>query len=289
MWGRYSKRRANPETRTLAHVSDLHLGRSPAEEVRSAQLCRALVDVGVDHVLVTGDVTNRGRLRELAAFERAFAPLLEAGAVTVIPGNHDRLGDDLGDTLMPGERVQVAEADGLHIVRVNSTGDHNRSWIAGHGALGQADLDAVDAALDVAPADKLVVIAVHHHVLPLPEEHVAERLSSFFGWPFTAELERGRELLDRVRGRCGLVLHGHRHVPRGVRVSGADGDTAGTVQVFNAGSSTELGGVRVFEHAGGELVCDPWWLQAATRSSGVPAWAAEPPSVIPPLSTLPAV
>jgi len=288
MFGRHSKRRASPGTQTLAHLSDLHLGRSPGEEVRSAQLCRALIDIGVDHVLVTGDVTNRGRLRELAAFERAFAPLLDAGRVTVIPGNHDRLGDDLGDTLMPGARVQVAEAAGLHIIRVNSTGDHNRSWIAGHGALDDADLDAVDAALAVAPTDKLVVIAVHHHVLPLPEEHVAERLSSFFGWPFTAELERGRELLDRVRGRCGLVLHGHRHVPRGVRVE-VDGDAAGAVQVFNAGSSTELGGARVFEHAAGELVCDPWWLQAATRSSGVPAWDATPQPVVAPLSTLSAV
>src|SRR5262249_3206690 len=139
------------------------------------------------------------------------------------------------------------------------------------------------------PTDKLVVIAIHHHLLPLPEEHVAERLSSFFGWPFTAELERGRELLDRVRGRCGLVLHGHRHVPRGGRGPVAAGGAAERVRGFNAGRSTELGGARGFEHAGGELVCDPWWLQATTRSAGVPAWAAPPEPVVPPLSTLPAI
>src|SRR5215831_12818608 len=256
MTGRHYKYRKGLGTHALAHLSDLHLGRSPADEVRCEQLCRALIDVGVDHVLVTGDVTHRGRRRELEAFQRVFAPLLRAGMLTVIPGNHDRLGDDLGEDLMPGARVQVTEADGLHVVRVNSTGDHNRSWIAGHGALDEADLDAVDAALDAAPADKLVVIAVHHHVLPLPEEHVAEWLSSFLGWPFTAELERGRDLLDRVRGRCGLVLHGHRHVPRGVRVQ-LD-DIAESVHVYNAGSSTELGGARIFEHAGGVLVNEPW-------------------------------
>ena len=117
-----------------------------------------------------------------------------------MPGNHDRLGDDMGDTIMPGARVQIVTRDGLHIVRVNSTGDHNRSWIAGHGILLAEDLDAIDAALDETPRDHLAVIALHHHVVPLPEEHAAERLSFFLGWPFTAELARGRELLDRTSG-----------------------------------------------------------------------------------------
>lgn len=288
MTGRHSKYSKGPGTCTLAHLSDLHFGRSAADEERCQQLCRALMEVGVDHVLVTGDITHRGRRRELAAFERVFAPFLRAGTITVIPGNHDRLGDDLGDDLMPGPRVQVAEAAGLHVVRVNSTGDHNRSWIAGHGELLDEDLAAVDAALDAAPADKLVVVAVHHHVIPLPEEHLAEWLSSFLGWPFTAELERGRDLLDRVRGRCGMVLHGHRHIPRGVRVQ-VD-DCADAVHVYNAGSSPEIGGARIFEHAGGVLVSEPWWLQAVTEPESATSWAAAPdPHGVPTLATLPAI
>jgi 3',5'-cyclic AMP phosphodiesterase CpdA len=261
-------------THTLAHVSDLHLGRSPRDEAQATQLCRALVEIGVDHVVVTGDVTHRGRRRELALFEHAFAPLIAAGAVTVIPGNHDRLGDDLGDVIMPGARVQVVDAHGLYLVKVNSTGPHNRSWIAGHGALDEDDLDAVDAALAGAPADKMAVLALHHHVLPLPDEHTVERLSAFLGWPFTAELARGRELIDRSRGRCKLVLHGHRHIPRGVRMRSEWGD----VDVYNAGSSTNLGGARVFEHSDGLLVHEPWWLQAGVAANGATAWAAAPQS-----------
>jgi 3',5'-cyclic-AMP phosphodiesterase len=262
----------NSRPRTLAHVSDLHLGRGPEDEANAVQLCRSLVGLGVDHVVVTGDVTHRGRRRELALYERAFAPLLAAGRVTLVPGNHDRLGDDLEQDMMPGARVQVAEADGLHIVRVNSTGPHNRSWIAGHGALDHADLDAIEAAVDEAPAGRLVVIALHHHVLPLPEDHAVERLSSLLGWPFAAELPRGRELLGRLRGRCGLVLHGHRHAPRGVRLE----DPQGAVAVYNAGSSTKLGAVRVFEHAAGTLLAEPWWLDASTtvaRTSDAADWA----------------
>jgi len=118
----------------------------------------------------------------------------------------------------------------------------------------------------------MVVLALHHHLLPLPDEHAVERLSAFLGWPFTAELERGRELLDRLHGRCGLVLHGHRHIPRGVRVH----DERGEVRIYNAGSSTLLGGVRIFEHAGGRLVNGPWWLQATSAPDGVTSWAAAP-------------
>jgi Icc protein len=256
----------------LAHLSDLHMGRSAEDDAQARQLVRALAEIGIDHVLVTGDVTHKGRQREWEAFERTFACLRETARLTVVPGNHDRLGDDLGEVIMPGERVQAVIADGLYIIRVNSTGDHNRSWIAGHGILHAADLDAIELALDEAPRDHLAVIALHHHVLPLPEEHVAERLSSFLGWPFTIELTRGRELLDRIKGRCGLVLHGHRHVPRGVRVT----EGLHTIRVFNAGSSTMLGGARVFEHVGGVLVNAPWWLEASAIPGQGVTWAATP-------------
>jgi 3',5'-cyclic AMP phosphodiesterase CpdA len=256
----------------LAHLSDLHVGRSDEDDAQAEQLARALVEIGIDHVLVTGDVTHKGRWREWATFERTFEPLIASGRLTAVPGNHDRLGDDMGDTIMAGARVQCVTRDGLHIVRVNSTGDHNRSWIAGHGMLLAEDIDAIDAALDETPRGHLPVIAIHHHVVPLPEEHAAERLSNFLGWPFTAELARGRELLDRLRGRCGLVLHGHRHVPRGVRLQ----EGLHAVRIFNAGSSTLLGGGRVFEHADGVLVGNPWWLETATLPGQGVSWAATP-------------
>src|SRR4029077_12934763 len=84
-----------------------------------------------------------------------------------------------------------------------------------------------------------------------------ERLSSWLGFVFTAELAKGRDLLAGVRGRCDLVLHGHRHVPRGARLFGPPRPT----HVFNAGSSTELARVRVFAHNGaGHLLGGPLWL-----------------------------
>src|SRR3990172_9572632 len=99
-------------TLTLAHVSDLHLG-VPGAERATASVCESLVEAGVDHVMVTGDVTQRGRTREWEQFQRAFAPLLEAGRVTLVPGNHDRADEDVASLIMPDQRVPVAEHEGL--------------------------------------------------------------------------------------------------------------------------------------------------------------------------------
>lgn len=257
----------------FAHLSDLHIGRSAENDANAERLCAALVAFGIDQVIATGDLTHRGLQRELETFDAIFAPLASQGRLILVPGNHDCLGDDVSGHLMAGDRVQTVSRPGLYVVRVNSTAPHNRSWINGHGSLDDADLDAIDAALDAAPAGVLVVIALHHHVLPMPEEHVAERLSSWLGFAFTSELRKGRELLRRVRGRCDLVLHGHRHVPRCARLF----DPPRVLDVFNAGSSTEMGRVRVFHHDGaGRLLGTPLWLDVpAPWDDAVRAFDAE--------------
>lgn len=250
----------------FVHISDVHVGRSLETNASARRLCDSLVEAGIELVIATGDLTHRGTRRELAEFRRIFAPLLDGGRMILIPGNHDCLGDDVSGAFMPGRRVQAEVHPGVYVVRVNSTAPHNRSWINGHGSLDDGDLEAIDSALDAAPARHVVVIALHHHVLPMPEEHAMERLSSWLGFAFTSELARGRDLVRRVRGRCDLVLHGHRHVPRGARLYGPPR----SMSVFNAGSSTELGRVRVFAHDGaGNVLGSPLWLDVPTPWEGV--------------------
>ena len=246
--------------RTLAHVSDLHMGRDDRTSEATRRIVAALVEADVDAVLVTGDLTHRGRAAELREFEDAFEPLLATGRVVVVPGNHDRLGEDAGAGLMIGARVGVADLAGVHVVRVDSTAPHNRSMIAAHGLLSEGDLAAVDDALGEAPRGALSVVMLHHHVLPLPPDDLAERLSSWLGWPNAAELSAGTDLLARASGRCDLVLHGHRHVPSIARPLAAGGRP---LTVVNAGSSPGLGGARVFAHEDG-VVRRMGWLAAAT-------------------------
>jgi len=255
-------------SRRIAHLSDLHVG--AASDEASARLVRAVLRSGADLVAITGDVTHRGRASELERFRRAFAPLLEDGRAVIVPGNHDRLGDDLERELMPGERVQVSARQGLWLVRCNSTGVHNRRWWDSHGLLRSADLDAVVEALDSAPAGSTRVLLIHHHPLPLPEEHLFERLVTRLGWPNAAELPLGLTLLRRVRHRCDLVLHGHRHTPAELRPFPCEAP----LRVFNGGSSTELEGFRVFDVDGRRV--DTCWIDARSDQGA----ANEPPGVL---------
>lgn len=240
----------------LAHLSDLHLGERP-EHTRSARaLVRSLLEERVDHVVVTGDVTHSGSIAEYETWLEVFDPLLREKRVTVIPGNHDVAGDGVADLLSDGLRVSVDGRDGLFLVCVDSTAPHNRSTFRSHGVLCEQTLEAVDAAMRRAPAGWTRAVLLHHHVLPLPTEGLGEWFAHRFGWPHAAELPLGRELLRRVKGTADLVLHGHKHRPRSLRLEGAR-----KLLVANAGCSTALGAYRVFEHHGSR-VSDGTWVHA---------------------------
>jgi 3',5'-cyclic-AMP phosphodiesterase len=243
--------------RTLAHLSDLHVGRGDDTDSALQGMCQSLIRKKVEHVVVTGDITNRGRRREWERFERAFAPLRELGRLTVIPGNHDRLGEDVGSGLMAGSRVVIERHPGLHLVLFDSTGPHNRSLLASHGQMSEADMASILEAFEQAPPHALGVLLLHHHLVPLPHDNPAERLISWLGWGSGEELSLGRQLLLALRGRCDLVLHGHRHEPVTVQIHH---EAQRPLSLFNAGSSTELGHVRLFAHRMGRLTAPPVWM-----------------------------
>ena len=254
-------------TRTLAHLSDLHLGRGPREAAALRAMVAALVATGVDHVVVTGDVTHRGRLDELASFRRLTAPI--ADRMTVVPGNHDRLGEDAGRLLMRG-RVAVDRRPGLHLVRLDSTAPHNRRHPYSHGLVTLEEVDRVTEAVLQARPGELVALLLHHHVHNLPGDDVWERLADLVGLPWTAELDAGDALLDRVRGRCDLVLHGHRHVPAELVL---DGGLTRPLRVVNAGSTPALGRARLFVHSGGRVTGQGWLTTAGGRGAVLPSAA----------------
>jgi 3',5'-cyclic AMP phosphodiesterase CpdA len=227
----------------FAHLSDLHVGKSAATERAAEALCRELQEQP-GTLLLTGDVTHRGLRSELRRFYEIFEPVLDR--MIAVPGNHDRLNDDLRDAFMPGERVQVAYRQDLFVVRLDSTGPHNRRFLDGHGMVTEEDLAAIEKELRSAPPDAETVLLLHHHPLALPDEHPMEKLATLLGWPNARELRNGSSLLWRIRGLCDAVLHGHRHVPA---ERSPWPDDARPLRIFNAGSSTELRSFRSFRSA----------------------------------------
>jgi 3',5'-cyclic AMP phosphodiesterase CpdA len=225
-----------------------------------------LLAADFDHVVVTGDITQRGRLSELGLFAEAYAPFIRAGRVSVVPGNHDRLGEDAGAALLRGERVATDERDGLYIVRLDSTGPHNRNPLASHGLLTGEDIAKVGKCLRRAPLGSLRLLLLHHHPVPLPEESLHEQLVTRLGLP--DELENGNALLREIAGSCDLVLHGHRHRPRAHELFA---DTQTPLRVWNAGSAPELGRVRVIRHRDGRML--DWSWVAAPELDTRPRWA----------------
>lgn len=190
--------RARALVKTIARLSDLHLGRSPATALACSRIVRALVVERVDQVLVTGDVTDHGRVDELGHFRRLFAPL--SGPLLVVPGNHDRLGEDAGRWIQRG-RLHAQHLPGTFVIRLDSTAPHNSSAIAAHGLLNPRDIDEVKVVLDAAPEGSLVALMLRHHVHALPEDGLLERFSTLVGWPNASHLPLGGALLERLAGR----------------------------------------------------------------------------------------
>jgi 3',5'-cyclic AMP phosphodiesterase CpdA len=234
----------------IVHLSDLHLGKSAAVE-RAAWALREAIE-RAEHTVITGDVTHRGLRKELALFWAIFGDLLEAGRLTVVPGNHDRLGDDVADALMASPRVQLRTLKDLCLLRIDSTGDHNTSLMMPHGALCEFDLAAVER--EVALIDRPCIALLHHHPVRLPEDSFGEWLGSKLRVTQARELVGGEALLDALMGKVQIVLFGHRHVPRHLRLARG----RHTIDLFNAGSSTELRAFRMLEIVDGRLRAAPW-------------------------------
>lgn len=246
---------------SLAHLSDLHLG-SRGSRRAAAALVSQLHDVGT--VLVTGDVTDSGKLDQWHLYRELFAPLEDR--LITLPGNHDRCGDDVA-AMMVDRRVWTIERPGVHLVCVDSTAPHNKAPFRSHGELCAQVLDQIDAAVRAGPVDALRVVAMHHHPVPLPVEDVWEWFSDAFGWPNAAELGLGQTLLRRILGECDVVLHGHRHVPRELV---ADAPNGRPLRVLNAGATLQLGAWRVLDVAPGAYAHRWRHFQPSRRPVEVP-------------------
>ena len=221
----------------LAHVSDVHFG-----AIADLRVVDALVDAingaGVDLVCVSGDLTQRARVREFRA-ARDLLARFEA-PVVVVPGNHDVYAwwSPFKRLFRPLRRYRrhitpdltpAFERPGLAVLGINSAHGQTRKG----GYVSSAMRAAMRAAFGPKPEGTFKVLVVHHHLLRLHAlgRHDVSRKA-------TRTLALARDL------GVDLVLCGHLHVSHvePVETVGPANAPARRVVVASAGTATSTRG-----------------------------------------------
>ncbi len=207
-------------TRVL-HLSDIHCGHPfVAEHVAAAESLAA--SASFDAIVVSGDISQRARVREFEQACRILSRLRDIAPTLVVPGNHDtawwHAPFGLGDAPRMHERYsRFISADleptlrlpGVSIVGLNSAQGtlpltltwYPRDWRV-KGGLTVAQLDNARTRLAASPAGDLRILVVHHNV-------VRGRLSRRWG------LARPHATLDAIAALGPhVVCSGHDHEER---------------------------------------------------------------------------
>ena len=201
--------------------------------VRCMRAARAVHANGADAVIMTGDLTDDGEGYELVA--AAFAPWKEKGRLFAIPGNHDLYLFPIAGSTRPRPTAESKRASwrafaarlGLEldecgawhaaipeartvIVGLDSCARPQRRFFRHNGAIGEAQV-AYLRAVAASPGWKGArhrIVALHHHVVPLPHG-IGRGAPSEIGM----RLDDARTAAE-VFGEFGvtIVMHGHRHV-----------------------------------------------------------------------------
>lgn len=197
---------------TFVHISDTHLHPDPLYKGdyaafsarRGVEAMIAHINAlpfPIDFVLHTGDVLDNPFRAEDYALPRAVLGKITAPLYYLV-GNHDR-GADFQVGLLGREQSEVTptydytfEVNGVQIICLDSSvpGTHA-------GTLNEDQLAWLDR-LCTAPDDRPLVVALHHHPLPL---------GSTLDDIILTNGEALHAILCKARSRLRVVLYGHIH------------------------------------------------------------------------------
>ena len=191
--------------RTIVHLSDIHFG--AMDDRRLAPLSASIEAAAPDVVAVSGDLTQRARVREFSQ-ARAFLDRL-AVPLVVVPGNHDvplfdiaaRFIDPIGRfrRMIEADPMPMFQDDEVVVIGLNSA--RALAGRSGGGRLSRAQV--VRAADRLAAVERdTIKIVVTHHPFEAPADHAAHVLIG------RAEMA----MAEFARAGADLLLAGHLHV-----------------------------------------------------------------------------
>jgi len=205
--------------------------------------------VGIDHLVVTGDLTFSSEAREFERAAEMLRPFADARKLTVVPGNHDVWTEDSVET---GRFLRVIGPDGRGMRKAAPTYPHivplgdeaalvaldSARWgpepFETAGKLGSEQIrGARELVREHTKNGKAVLLAFHHHVV-LPPERVPSD-AAVARMPL-ADADQVVRLVAELP--VAAVLHGHRHTAFRVDLPGAR--QGGVTPVLCSGSCSRV-------------------------------------------------
>ncbi len=200
----------------IVQISDTHLSRFGNFEEKMFDLAAKDInnlDPKPDVIVHTGDITDRGVLPE---YEFALKKInMLDSKIVFAPGNHDErnYGHSLFRELIGPLDSKKEIADSIFYIMNSPEPDRD------DGRLGRRRQNYLEKNLKNTPADKLKIIVFHHHLIPVPFAGRERNL-----------LDDAGDILETVlTNKVNLVLMGHRHVRRFLRVNNTVLINAGTL------------------------------------------------------------
>ncbi|MER5466853.1 metallophosphoesterase [Streptomyces sp. NPDC002668] len=248
-----------PGRRRLLHLSDLHLGTRRAARAQDFLLANLGRFMPLDHVVISGDLFDNPLAKHREVYEHfAHQVRRRTGKLpVVVPGNHDQR--ILGNSFLRlgSRRRQLVELDwsrGLvHDAKTRTAFfcfDSASTGNMARGGVSQDQLLKVGTKFDTENLEAelqghLRIAVVHHHPYPYPAPNETP-VTGPRTWPVRErllEMTDAQSFLTWCAGRdIGLVLHGHRHVPRLVINDVATGQARGQHRrITTVGCGTSLG------------------------------------------------
>jgi 3',5'-cyclic AMP phosphodiesterase CpdA len=199
----------------IVHISDFHVGSISFQEDLLLKSMDIINEMAPDVTIITGDLTENGYYMEM---EQAadYIEMIKS-PVMVVPGNHDarHVGDQCFRELIRERYGNLQILDGLKIMGLDSSEpDLN------YGKVGRAQQAWMEEELyDATQNDMQKIIALHHHIIPVPRTGRERNVLS----------DAGDILYSLIENDADIVLSGHKHVPHVWMVQNTAFATAGTV------------------------------------------------------------
>jgi 3',5'-cyclic AMP phosphodiesterase CpdA len=227
-------------------------------------LVRDVNELGIEHAICTGDVTNLALEQEFQFARECFDELdLGTNNVTVLPGNHDTYvakGAEyftgyFSDYFEPDPGFTWDDGDAWPIVRIRNgvaiigvSTSLTTPWFTAYGVVGQPQLERLRAILtDPRLANCYRIVAIHH---PPAGAYARSRIRGL----------KDRAALHAILAETGaeLIIHGHEHRDISEELPGPEGQPipvrgiqSGT---YEAGKHDRRARYRIFDFGDGGAV-----------------------------------